>query len=180
MLRQVCYLLKCTKIDLFMNTFARKLQMLITLMTIHLIQQYITKCILCRSWRENWKHVLFNFDQPNISFGQCWSKLVRSSGDLGLYSLRRRRLISIGIPIVNLRRSSDRLRFIMGIPIPVRRRLLVNRGPDLMHTVGLTRCRLQDQWPTHPQDSRVCLYNGFLYGFQVDLLFPSCNMETML
>ena len=43
---------------------------------------------------------------------------------LGLYSLRRRRLISIGIPIINLRRSSDRLRFIMGIPIPVRRCLL--------------------------------------------------------
>ena len=42
----------------------------------------------------------------------------------GLYSLRRRRLISIGIPIINLRRSWDRLRFIMGIPIPVRRRLL--------------------------------------------------------
>ena len=39
----------------------------------------------------------------------------------GLYSLRRRLLISIGIPITNLRRSSDRLRFIMGIPIPVRR-----------------------------------------------------------
>ena len=43
---------------------------------------------------------------------------------VGLYSLRRRRLISIGILIINLRRSSDRLRFIMGIPIPVRRRLL--------------------------------------------------------
>ena len=41
-----------------------------------------------------------------------------------LYSLKRRRLISIGIPIINLRRSSDRLRFIMGIPIRVRRRLL--------------------------------------------------------
>ena len=43
---------------------------------------------------------------------------------LGLYSLRRRRLVSIGIPIINLRRSSDRLMFIMGIPIPIRRRLL--------------------------------------------------------
>ena len=42
----------------------------------------------------------------------------------GLYSLRRRRLISIGILIINLRRSSDGLRLIMGIPIPVRRRLL--------------------------------------------------------
>ena len=44
---------------------------------------------------------------------------------LGLYSLRRRRLISIGIPIINLRRLSDRLRFIMGIPIPVK---TYNRG----------------------------------------------------
>ena len=48
---------------------------------------------------------------------------------LGLYSLRRRRLISIGIPIINLRRSSDRLRFVMGIPIPVRRRLLSEKRP---------------------------------------------------
>ena len=44
--------------------------------------------------------------------------------NLGLCSLRRRRLISIGIPIINPRRSSDSLRFIMGIPIPIRRRLL--------------------------------------------------------
>ena len=35
----------------------------------------------------------------------------------GLYSLRRRRLTGVGIPIINLRRSDDRLRFIMGIPI---------------------------------------------------------------
>ena len=39
----------------------------------------------------------------------------------GLYSLRRHRLIGIGIHIINLRRSSDRLRFIIGIHIPVRR-----------------------------------------------------------
>ena len=43
---------------------------------------------------------------------------------LGLYSLRRRCLISLGIPIINLRWSSDCLRFIMGIPIPIRRHLL--------------------------------------------------------
>ena len=42
----------------------------------------------------------------------------------GLYSLRRHRLTGIGIPIINLRRSDDRLRFIMGIPILIRRRLL--------------------------------------------------------
>ena len=42
----------------------------------------------------------------------------------GLYSLRRRRLTGIGIPMINLRRSDDRLRFIMGIPILIRWRLL--------------------------------------------------------
>ena len=40
-----------------------------------------------------------------------------------IYSLRRHRPIGVGIPIINLRRSLDRLRYIMGIPIPVRRRL---------------------------------------------------------
>ena len=46
---------------------------------------------------------------------------------LCLYSLRRHCLIAyIGIPIINLRRSSDRLRFIMGIPW---QGILVNRGP---------------------------------------------------
>ena len=43
---------------------------------------------------------------------------------LGLYSLRRRRLTGIDIPMINLRRSDDRLRFIMGITILIRRRLL--------------------------------------------------------
>ena len=35
----------------------------------------------------------------------------------------------IGIPIINLRRSSDRLRFIIGIPIPVRWRLFSKQRP---------------------------------------------------
>ena len=42
----------------------------------------------------------------------------------GLYSLRKCRLTGIGITIINLRRSDDRLRFIMGIPTLIRRRLL--------------------------------------------------------
>ena len=37
----------------------------------------------------------------------------------GLYSLRRYRLIGIGISIINLSRSDDRLKFIMGILISV-------------------------------------------------------------
>ena len=40
---------------------------------------------------------------------------------LGLYLLKRRRLTGTGIPIISRRRSDDRLRFIMGIIIPMRR-----------------------------------------------------------
>ena len=54
--------------------------------------------------------------QPSIKWSQKWYQ--------GLYSLRRRRLMGIGIPMINLRRSDDRLRFIMGIPILIRRHLL--------------------------------------------------------
>ena len=39
--------------------------------------------------------------------------------ELGLYALRRHRFIGIGIPIINLRWSSDRLRFVMNILMPV-------------------------------------------------------------
>ena len=70
--------------------------------------------------------LLLSFSQ-SISHEICirvWCALYWRGYRLGLYSLRRHRLISIGIPIINLRWSSDRRRFIMGIPIPVRRRLL--------------------------------------------------------
>ena len=63
---------------------------------------------------------------PKLGDWESWKFMVfphAAYANLGLYSLRRR-LISIGIPIINLRRSLDLLRFIMGIPIPVRRRLL--------------------------------------------------------
>ena len=50
---------------------------------------------------------------------------IVTNASLGIYSLKgRRRLTGIGIPIVNLRRSGDRLRFIKGIPIPITRCLL--------------------------------------------------------
>ena len=42
---------------------------------------------------------------------------------LDFYSLRWHRPIGIRIPIINIRRSSNRLGLIMGIYIPVRRRL---------------------------------------------------------
>ena len=50
----------------------------------------------------------------------------------GLYSLKRHRLTGIWIPIMNLRRSDDRLRFIVRIPIPINGAFLENlenRGP---------------------------------------------------
>ena len=46
------------------------------------------------------------------------------SAKQGLYPLKRHRLTGIAIPIINPRRSDDRLMFIMGIPIPIRRCLL--------------------------------------------------------
>ena len=55
-----------------------------------------------------------------LSFGIICSH----TGMMGVYSLRRRRLTGIGIPMTNLRRFDDRLRFTMGIPILVSRRLL--------------------------------------------------------
>ena len=47
----------------------------------------------------------------------------------GLYSLRRCCLTGIGIPIINLRQSDDRLRFIMRLPILIRPRLLSEQRP---------------------------------------------------
>ena len=48
-----------------------------------------------------------------------WTELTPTQ--LDLYSLRKHRLIGINIPVINPKWSSDRLRFIMGIHIPVRR-----------------------------------------------------------
>ena len=61
---------------------------------------------------------MYHFVQASV----CWNRDITSCHEnirfwLGLYSLRRQYLIGIGIPIIILRRSSDRLRFIMGIPI---------------------------------------------------------------
>ena len=48
----------------------------------------------------------------------------------GLYSLKRKHLTGIGIPMINLRQSDDRLRFIMGILIPTRQCLLIEWRPS--------------------------------------------------
>ena len=51
------------------------------------------------------------------SCGKTPVRLTKKRPGLGLFSLRHR-LIGIGIPIINLRRSSDRRRFIMGFLYP--------------------------------------------------------------
>ena len=79
-----------------------------------------------KCWWDVYRYLhLFMFLQHRHHWGPWRQELVFRP----LYSLRTRRLISIGIPIINLRRSSVRLLFIMGIPIPGRRGLLMNRGP---------------------------------------------------
>ena len=78
-------------------------------------------CIMLGSARRAWTFLkVWTTNSHTTEIGS----ILLGSKHQGLYSLWRRRLISIGIPIINLRRSSDRLRFIVGIPIPVRRRLL--------------------------------------------------------
>ena len=54
---------------------------------------------------------------------------------LGLYSREIKRQIHtvMGIPITNRRRSDDRLMFIMGILIPIRRCLLNEYRPCMVH-----------------------------------------------
>ena len=59
----------------------------------------------------------------------CHPVFQGKGSTLGLYSLRRRRLMGIGIPMINLRRSDGCLRFIMGIPILIRRCLLSEERP---------------------------------------------------
>ena len=71
---------------------------------------------------------LQNISRYVTDSSDAWLLMVTDGGPpwtrQGLYSLRRRRLTSIAIPMINLRRSDDRLGFIMGIPILIRRRLL--------------------------------------------------------
>ena len=62
-----------------------------------------------------------------LRFGNpiCMTALIHAKRSWAVNLLKRRRLMGIGIPIIDLRRSDDRLRFIIGIPIPIKRRLFV-------------------------------------------------------
>ena len=70
-----------------------------------------------------------------VSIWRHWLFLCNSLTNLGLYSRRRCRLISIGISIINQRHCDDRLRFIMAIPIQFNGDLLVNRDPSIAFSI---------------------------------------------
>ena len=65
---------------------------------------------------------------------QCSEKNIQYYCEchVGRYSLRRHRLIGSWIPTINMRWSSDRLRFITGFPIPQDGVFLMNKSPCLM------------------------------------------------
>ena len=81
----------------------------------------------CADWRGSISPAHLGLPSAHISLYKAWH--LTASQFHGLFLLRGHRFIGIRIPIINLRRSSDRLRFKMGIPIPVRLFFFANRGP---------------------------------------------------
>ena len=57
---------------------------------------------------------------------------VNKDTPMTAYMMSKYRFTSIGIPIINLSRSDDRLMLIIGIRIPIRRCLLREKRPWLL------------------------------------------------
>ena len=85
-----------------------------------------------------YKHIMTRPDEYNIAHWMTIMNAHLHDGDLqGLYSLKHTPYTVIGAPIMNLRPTVKRRRFIMGMPIPTRRCLFVKRGPlYLLHVFG--------------------------------------------
>ena len=89
----------------------------VVLIQLGLCEQYVQSLSLTASGLDFlFTRALVHYDNNPIQ-NQAGALYSSVNNLQGLYSLRRRRLTSIGIPMINLRRSDDRLRFIMGIPI---------------------------------------------------------------
>ena len=106
----------------------------------------------------------------------------------GLHLVRRHRLISIGIPIINLRRSSQRLRFPVGISLPVERHLMSEEGAMLSelpwHNCTITsvplknnpgRYGLDTSVPTLWQTQHTCT---IVYFLEHSLYIDVCGMHA--
>ena len=101
----------------------------------------------------------------------------------GLYSLTGRRLIGIGIPIINLSRSDDRLRFIMGIPIPIRQYLLNEQRPRVAVTIFFVWwSMLQRPYKIYPmQHANIWLYCAILaYLYSAVVYLPMSIWPVLL
>ena len=84
----------------------------------HMLSWFLTTTIMRMSHRSSHYSLRLwdrDLDKKSNPYG--------AEGIVGLSLLKRHSLASTGLSITNLRRSDDRLRFIMGIPIPVRRYL---------------------------------------------------------
>ena len=72
----------------------------------------------------------------------------------GLYSLRQHRHISTGIVVINMRRSSDRLRLIIQVTIPIRRCLF--RDMAKFYAVTITDRSLIGRQLYRPRSHKFC------------------------
>ena len=74
-------------------------------------------------------HICFYPTKKQQKASPLWCTYVIRNNTQGPDSIWRCRLTSIGNPIVEIRRSYDRLISTMGFPIPVRRHLYIESGP---------------------------------------------------
>ena len=85
-------------------------------------------CIFFHFSKLRWHRQLKFFSLENRTILSCTVN-VNASSSLGAESIKRCHLTSIGNPIVEIRRSYDRLISTMGFPILVRRYLYIQSGP---------------------------------------------------
>ena len=97
--------------------------------TIFTVCQTVTRCFCAICWHRISKSKYQNLEvsDRNITYTtkQHLSILIiQGYAQLGLFSLNRRRITDIAIPVSTRRRSDDRVRFIVKILIPMIRCLL--------------------------------------------------------
>ena len=85
--------------------------------------RWILRPETCFNWLSPLEYILVVMYTIWALLVVVWCRSIIHDIPQGLCSLRRTRLVSKGILIVNMRRSSDRLRFTTTIPIPIRQHL---------------------------------------------------------
>ena len=87
---------------------------------------WLSPCTLC-PWNihtvSKWIHVIYChvfLRVTSLALGKLHNFSCANELILGIYLLKRRRLTAIGVLIINLRQSNDRLKFMVWILIPIR------------------------------------------------------------